>query len=233
MPLTNLTQYYDATADHYDDLHNIDSNPEHTKALELGWPLLGQVSSVLDVGSGTGRSLQWIQDRNPGLKLFGIEPSEGLLALAETKLPEANLRKGIGEALPFDDSSIDVVIATGIMHHADDPSKVISEMVRVAQRGILISDHNNYAFGGNIACRIRMALRTCGLLSAFSYVKQGFKKQGYSVDDGWWYPYSLLDNYAQIAGSAKKVFIIPTRQPTGDLGNLVFAQSHLAIIAMK
>jgi ubiquinone/menaquinone biosynthesis C-methylase UbiE len=53
---SKLDQYYNATAARYDDLHSTQTNPEHTRAIEPGWPLFGAVNSVLDVGSGTGRS---------------------------------------------------------------------------------------------------------------------------------------------------------------------------------
>lgn len=230
-----LVSYYDKTAAEYDTLHGETANPEHTIALELGWPLFEShgVSSVLDVGCGTGRTLNWFNTRAQSLQLYGIEPSGGMLSVASRTLPSADLRQGNGEALPHEDRSIDVVVATGVMHHADNPARVIAEMFRVARKGILISDHNNYAFGGATAQKIRMALKVAGLLGAFIYVKQGFKKQGYSEDDGWWYPYSLFDNYAQIAGNSERLYIMPTRPARADLGNLVFSQSHVCIVAMK
>lgn len=233
MVATKLSQYYDETAGGYDALHGEDTNPEHTRAMEQGWPLLGKVSSVLDVGSGTGRSLLWLHNRDSQLKLFGIEPSQGLLEIAKKNLPVADFRQGFGEQLPYDTNSIDVVIAAAIMHHADSPGKIISEMFRVARKGVLISDHNNYAFGGAMARRIRMGLKMAGLLEAATFVKQGFKKQGYSRDDGWWYPYSLFDNYSQIAELSHRLVIFPTRRPSAGMGNLLFAQSHFAIVALK
>jgi SAM-dependent methyltransferase len=156
-----------------------------------------------------------------------------MIEIAKQKLPAAAFQQGSGENMPYEDGSVDVAIATGIMHHADNPSAVIKEMFRVARKGILISDHNNYAFGGSVMQRLRMGLKVCGLLEAVTFVRNGFKKQGYSEGDGWWYPYSLFDDYAQIARLAEQVFIIPTRRPTGDLGNIVFAQSHFAIVALK
>jgi hypothetical protein len=74
---SKLADYYDTTAADYDNLHNAQTNPEHTRAMELGWPLFGAVSSVLDVGSGTGRSLIWLHKQNMALKLLGIEPIAG------------------------------------------------------------------------------------------------------------------------------------------------------------
>jgi ubiquinone/menaquinone biosynthesis C-methylase UbiE len=230
-----LVDYYDNTAGAYDQMHSDVSNPEHTTALVDGWPLISNlgISSALDVGCGTGRTLSWLLEHQPGIKLFGIEPSQGLLNIARQNLPGANVTQGSGESLPYDDASIDVVMASAIMHHVDDPRQVIDEMFRVSRKAVLISDHNNYAFGSATAQRVRMALKMAGLLSAFAFVRQGFKRQGYSDGDGWWYPYSLLDNYGQIASLSKNLFIIPTRRPTGSLGNFVFSQSHLAIVAIK
>ena len=228
---TNSAKYYDETALGYDALHDIE--PEHTRAMQIGWPLLGNASSVLDVGCGTGRSLLWLDERYPRMELRGIDPSQGMIDIATRNLPRCTFQRGDGESLPFVSGSVDVAIATGIMHHVDNPSKVISEMFRVARKGILISDHNNYAFGGSLMRRVRMGLRVLGLLNAVTYIRQGFNRQGYSDGDGWWYPYSLFDNYAEIARQSENVFIFPTRQPTGDLGNLVFSQSHFGVVAIK
>lgn len=230
-----LVSYYDNNAAAYDALHSETTNPEHTKALELGWPLFERldVRSALDVGCGTGRTLAWLRNNNANLDLLGIEPSAGMLDLAKKNLPAADLRQGSGETLPFDTASVDVAVATGIMHHVDDPTKVIDEMFRVARKGVLISDHNNYAFGGGFAKKLRMGLKVAGLLNAFTFVKQGFKKQGYSEDDGWWYPYSLFDNYAQIAVKSAHLYVMPTRPAIGGLGNIVFSQSHFCVVAIK
>ena len=79
-----------------------------------------------------------------------------------------------------------------------------------------------------------MLLHCTGLLRPAIFIKQGFKRQGYSEDDGWWYPYSLLDNFAQISLLSDKLHIFPTRQPKQGLsGNIVFSQSHIAVLAIK
>ncbi len=223
-------EYYNTTAQNYDALHSLE--PEHTRAMELGWPLVGEVSSALDVGCGTGRSLTWINQQNPHLKLLGVEPSQAMLDIATRNLPTASFHCGSGEVLPYPDAFVDVAVATGIMHHVDDPSKVISEMFRVSRKAILISDHNNYAFGGDLMRRIRMGLKLTGLFKAVTYVRQGFNHRGYSEEDGWWYPYSLLDNYAEIAKRSEKVFMFPTRRPSSD-SNFIFSQSHFGIVAIK
>jgi SAM-dependent methyltransferase len=46
-----------------------------------------------------------------------------------------------GQRLPFADSSFDLVLLIDILHHTEDPSRVLAEASRVARRGILIKDH--------------------------------------------------------------------------------------------
>lgn len=62
---------------------------------------------VLEVGCGTGVFLRRAADL--GADVFGIDASEALLGLARERVPEADLRLGDMEALPFDDDSFDVV----------------------------------------------------------------------------------------------------------------------------
>lgn len=227
------TAYYNQTAAEYDQMHGGDENYEHVRALERAWPLLSSrpLASALDVGCGTGRSLAWLQDR--GVQdLIGIDPSEGLLKVARDRIPQARLKVGRGESLSFGDGSVDVVLATGIMHHVDRPADVIGEMFRVARVAVLISDHNNFAFGGRRARATRLWLHATGLLGLATYIKQGFRRQGYSDGDGWWYPYSLLSHYGLIASLSATQYIIPTRPATAQ-DNLLVSQSHLAILAFK
>ena len=227
--------YYDRSAAEYDDLHGGDKDPEHIRALQRSLPLLDTLNlrSALEVGCGTARSLAWLGRQRPTLRLAGVEPSSGMLDLARKRLPDAEFEVAQGEALRHPDRSFDLVFATGVMHHADRPAAVIHEMKRVASRAVLISDHNNFAFGSAKMRRVRRWLAASGLLGAVTFVKQGFRKQGYSKEDGWWYPYSLFDDYATVVEGAEDVYIIPT-SPARPLagGNLLMAQSHFAILAI-
>jgi ubiquinone/menaquinone biosynthesis C-methylase UbiE len=231
-----VTDYYNATASHYDEMHGGDKDPEHIRALEYSWPIIEDlgVQSVLDVGCGTGRGLHWIRTRAGHLRLSGVEPSPELRALAQAKLPDAELLSAKGEALPFADGSRDLVVATGVMHHADDPRAVMREMFRVASKAVLISDHNNFAFGGSPARWLRLWLYATHLLAPATFIKQGFRKQGYSHDDGWWYAYSLLNDFGLIASLSARQLIIPTRpSQSAEPGNFLLAQSHMAVLALK
>jgi len=231
-----LTEYYARDAARYDALH-VKAGDEHYVALQEASDLLGHLApprSILDIGCGTGRSLEYLGARFPEAALAGIDPSAELLAEAARKLPHAALTKGAGERLPYVDGGFDLVVASGVLHHVREPRRCIDEMVRVSSRAVLISDHNNFAFGSGLARRLRLGLHAAGLLRAFCFIKQGFRSQGYSADDGWWYPYSLLNDYGPLRRAAARLFVIPTRNVnTSATGNMLLCQSHLAILALK
>ncbi|MBZ4421285.1 class I SAM-dependent methyltransferase [Myxococcus sp. RHSTA-1-4] len=232
---TRLNAYYQRTIQEYDKAH-LAPDDEHYVAMSRTLPAaksLG-VRSLLDVGCGTGRALAWYARELPGVTLNGLDPSPEMADQARQRVPEADIRVGQGEALPYVDGQFDMVCATGVLHHADHPEPCIREMFRVASKAVLISDHNNFAFGGDWSRRLRLALYATGTLGLFTFIKQGFRRQGYSEEDGYWYPYSLLNNYGLISQLAREVWVVPTRPSNANhLGNFMMSQSHLAIWAVK
>jgi ubiquinone/menaquinone biosynthesis C-methylase UbiE len=230
------TEYYNQTAKRYDEMHGGERDFDHVRALEYTWPILENfgIQSVLEIGCGTGRSLQWIHAHSPAAKLSGVELASELLSVAKSKLPDAELRLENAESMSFPDASHDLVLATGVMHHADHPRDVIREMFRVARKAVLISDHNVFAVGGKLKRWLRLWLFANGVLGPATFIKQGFRKQGYSEDDGWWYAYSLLNDFGLIGKLSARQYIIPTRPVYNtEPGNFLLAQTHMAILAFK
>lgn len=227
-----LNAYYAATADKYDDMRH--HNGEHLRAVRIADRLLGDapVGSILDVGCGTGKVLRWYSEQHPGASLCGVDPSPEMADLARQRVPDADIRVGPGHRLPFADQSVDLVVATGILHHIEHTTEVIEEMFRVARRAVLVSDHNNLAFGHPLVRRARLALFGLGLHKALYFVRNGFRRQGYSAEDGYWYNYSLLDDYRLMAARASQVIVIPTHTPSERAGNFVLCQTHLAVLAL-
>jgi trans-aconitate methyltransferase len=88
------TEYYNQTAKRYDEMHGGERDFDHVRALEYTWPILENfgIQSVLEIGCGTGRSLQWIHAHSPAAKLSGVELASELLSVAKSKLPDAELR---------------------------------------------------------------------------------------------------------------------------------------------
>ena len=88
---------------------------------------------VLDVGSGAGVFLRLAADR--GAEVYGIDASEALVAHARRRVPEAQLRVGDMESLPYDDDAFDVVTGFTSFFFANDMVGALREAARVARPG--------------------------------------------------------------------------------------------------
>jgi SAM-dependent methyltransferase len=105
--------------------------PGYEAALERVAPIGGR--RVLDVGCGTGVFLRLAADR--GAEPYGIDASETLLALARDRVPEADLRVGEMESLPYADDSFDLVTGFTSFFFANDMVAALREARRVAKPG--------------------------------------------------------------------------------------------------
>ncbi|TAE60383.1 MAG: class I SAM-dependent methyltransferase [Nostocales cyanobacterium] len=227
-----LKDYYSRTANDYDKLQ-LHENDEHYNALKI---LLGiitdeEISSVLDVGTGTGRALLHINQFFPNINYRGIELIPELREIAISKgLDAEKIDLGNAAKLPYPDNSFELVTAFGMLHHVAEPQSVISEMLRVSSRGIYISDHNIYGWGSAITKTGKRLLR-----NFFGQRLSGLiltKFRGYYVTDydGVFYPFSLCDYLPQIQNNANIEFIFSTK---GYSTNLYKQSSHLAVFATR
>ena len=200
---------YTDIADDYERDHVGIAN-EHQKSLDcaaffIDW--LG-AESVLDVGTGCGA--RHFKAADPALRVVGIDPVEGLARIArrEGLAPEEAL-VGSGYHLPFADESFDVVIELGCLHHVRRPELVVREMIRVARKGVFMSDSNRFA-GGRMSSRyLKLALYRLGLWRAADWVKTGGRGYLYDEGEGVFNSYSLYDSYDMVRDWADETFFIP------------------------
>ena len=87
--------------------------------LERAAPLPGE--NALDVGCGPGTLTLSLKSRVGAGKVFGIDPSPEMIAVARKKAAKAragvDFRVGGVEALPLPDSSFDLVTSAMMFHH--------------------------------------------------------------------------------------------------------------------
>ena len=88
---------------------------------------------VLDIGCGVGAFLRLVADR--GARPFGLDASEALIALARARVPDADLRLGDMEALPYEDDTFDLVTGFNAFFFANDIVAALREARRVAKPG--------------------------------------------------------------------------------------------------
>jgi SAM-dependent methyltransferase len=90
--------------------------------------------TVIDVGCGDGSIALEVLRRRPELEIRGLETR----ARPQSGIPT---REYDGASVPFDDASQDVVLLVDVLHHAEDPFRLLSEAARVARRAVVIKDH--------------------------------------------------------------------------------------------
>jgi SAM-dependent methyltransferase len=92
--------------------------------------------SALDVGCGTGALLSELAARLGPDHVAGVDPSEPFLELARAAVPDADIRQGSAEGLPFEDDAFDIAMSQLVVNFMDDAHQGVSEMRRVARRTV-------------------------------------------------------------------------------------------------
>ena len=225
--------YYARTAHKYDATFTSDPNDGHFMALSLLSGLLSKldVKSLLDVGCGTGRAMQYLKENTTNITFTGLEPVEELRNEALKKgFSNDQIFDGDATQLPYENNQFDCVSLFGVLHHVRNPEVAIKECLRVAKKAIYISDHNIYGMGSNLTKFGKQALRDVGLRKLlFRLMTQG---RGYHDTswDGVFYPFSILDHIPLIQKNVDTVHCYPTR--TFAI-NLYRDASHVAVLGIK
>jgi len=143
--LSEVRVYSSAAAETY--LSKIDDSfVEH--ALHLVGAAAGR---ALDIGCGPGQILVKLAARLADWKLIGIDRSLTMIGRARETLDSLgasrasremssaagrlNYLAGNAASLPFRNSSFDLVLCNSVLHHIADPSRLFSEIRRVAKPG--------------------------------------------------------------------------------------------------
>jgi arsenite methyltransferase len=118
-----------------------------------------QGAQVVDIGCGTGITGEFFRNRY-GLNAVGVDLSAVLLLQGKERAPDLCLIQAVGEDLPFDDGSVDGVIAECSLSVMQDVERVLAEIRRILlpQGKLGISDiYIRYTEGAmplrNIPCR--------------------------------------------------------------------------------
>ncbi|HZU85182.1 MAG TPA: class I SAM-dependent methyltransferase [Polyangiaceae bacterium] len=118
--------------------HRTSRLPQGKRVTESLAAHLGKVGSLLDVGCGDGTNTRRLADASGATRVVGVEvqPRE------HTQVP---IEPYDGRNLPFPDRSFDAVSLVDVLHHCEDPQRVLDEAVRVARTMVVVKDH--FAFG--------------------------------------------------------------------------------------
>jgi ubiquinone/menaquinone biosynthesis C-methylase UbiE len=90
-----------------------------------------RIDNILDLGCGTGRYSTTLSDHF-GAEVVAVDPSEKMLSEARRKqIARVRFLRGLGEAVPLRDHTVDMVFISMVFHHFDDPARVAWECRRV------------------------------------------------------------------------------------------------------
>lgn len=134
---------YWRTADSYDRILERWLHGARLLGLRMSAPHPGL--SILDAGCGTGAYLELC--RPTGCRLYGLDASPAMLAVARARLGEgADLRLGDAAQMPYGAGTFDLVLCMLALHEiaASERSRVLREMQRVLRPGgrILLIDYH-------------------------------------------------------------------------------------------
>ena len=118
----------------YDSMDFTEVNAAFAKsAIALG-PMCGK---ILDAGTGTARIPIAIAQMRPAWELTCIDLSANMLKLGLENVEKAGVQQQINlelidaKAMPYPESSFDMVISNSIIHHLPDPLPFLQEVKRV------------------------------------------------------------------------------------------------------
>ncbi len=112
-------------------LHVLEAEVENAMLGVLG---AQKFSTVVDLGTGTGRVLELLHSR--ASQLYGLDANREMLAIARSNLERQNMRnvqvrQADIYALPFADGFADLVTVHQVLHFLDEPQRAIMEARRI------------------------------------------------------------------------------------------------------
>jgi SAM-dependent methyltransferase len=116
--------------------------------------LLPENASVLDVGCGDGQIASMVRLRRPDVNIRGVD----VLVRGQTAIP---VEPFDGDHLPFEDNSFDSVMFIDVLHHTQDPNRLLGEAARVAIEAIVIKDHLREGWLADSTLRFMDRLGNC------------------------------------------------------------------------
>lgn len=128
---------FDVAADDYDRFMGRFSAPlAHEFARFAG---VRPVMSVLDVGCGTGMLSTVLAGIVGAADVAAIDPQELFVTATRSRVPGADVRRGVAEDLPWPDGSFDAALSQLVVAFMADAPTGIREMSRVVRDGGLVA----------------------------------------------------------------------------------------------
>jgi SAM-dependent methyltransferase len=100
---------------------------------------LGGDETVLDVGAGSGAGTRRLVERVGAARVAAVDPSEPFVQTMQERFPQADVRQGRAEELPFSDDAFDASLAQLVVNFMSEPEAGVGEMLRVTRPGGVVA----------------------------------------------------------------------------------------------
>lgn len=100
---------------------------------------VGPGMRVLDVGCGPGGLTLELARRVGGAGISAIDPAPQFVATCRERVPDADVRVGVGESLPWPDGAFDAVLCSLVVPFMTDPEQGVREMARGTRQGGVVA----------------------------------------------------------------------------------------------
>jgi ubiquinone/menaquinone biosynthesis C-methylase UbiE/predicted transcriptional regulator len=134
--------YFNASAADWEKLRSLHVLEADVEAAMLALLSNDKFETVVDLGTGTGRVLELLNDR--AVHLYGLDTNREMLAIARANIEKKNMRNAQVRqadiyALPFADGFADLVVIHQVLHFLDEPQRALLEARRIlAPKGKLV-----------------------------------------------------------------------------------------------
>lgn len=99
----------------------------------VDWMALGPEDRFLDLGCGLGAALE--RAVATGASIAGVDPSPSMVERAAQRVPQAEVRLGSAESIPFEDDEFTAALSISTYHHWADAMAGLREAKRVLAPG--------------------------------------------------------------------------------------------------
>ncbi len=109
-------------------------------------------TKILEVGSGAGGIVTYLKESN---ERYAIDPLEDFYSSVKSfndqRDKNVKYQNSMGEEIPFEDKTFDLVIMDNVLDHCELPGKVIVEVQRVlSDNGLIYFKQNTYHIWGSL-----------------------------------------------------------------------------------
>jgi ArsR family transcriptional regulator len=135
MNATDVRNFFEAAASEWDTMRLTYYDEQVIETLADA-ASIDDAQTVLDVGTGTGFIAAGLAPR--ARRVIAVDNSPAMLDVARDNLARLGIDNvEVHEAdltrLPLDDDSVDAAVANMVLHHAENPPGMLSEMARVVR----------------------------------------------------------------------------------------------------